>query len=329
MVKSHKKPLNSNVNPFIRKVSLKVFPLCLCNFWFVTLSLLTKCGQSCVNFKVITCNYSYRVWISLSYDIWHLPSIEVVYNVTRDEKVSTFFFCWVYILFLPFSFETATIRTYQSHNYRNALRLLDRLQRKALCLLKIDDPSKVDIHPLEHRRKVASLSTFYRNSFLQPSLELTGILPSAVTARKQLSNYSRIFQNILEYSRIFPNICEYFWLFLNTLKYFVTFWNILEYSRIKWNNNDLEYSIISWSILEHSIIFQNIPEYSHWKVVLERYCSRWETRSFTSYHPFAATIPKSNTMLHLSSYIPRSSHLWNSLPLYFPLSPTWPHSSQP
>ena len=80
------------------------------------------------------------------------------------------------------------------------------------------------------------------------------------TAREQLSNYSRIFQNILEYSRIFSNIFEYFWLFLiYTLKYFVTFWNILEYSKIKWNNNYLEYSIISWSILEYSKIFQNIP----------------------------------------------------------------------
>ena len=42
-------------------------------------------------FKVITCNYSYRRWISLSYDIRHLPSIEVVYDIIRDEKVSTFF----------------------------------------------------------------------------------------------------------------------------------------------------------------------------------------------------------------------------------------------
>ena len=31
-----------------------------------------------------------------------------------------------------------------------ALRLLDRLQRKALRLLKIDNPSKAGIHPLEH-----------------------------------------------------------------------------------------------------------------------------------------------------------------------------------
>ena len=64
--------------------------------------------------------------------------------------------------------------------------------------------------------------------------------------------------------------------FLNTSEYFVTFWHILEYSRIKWNKIDLEYSMISWSILEYSTIFHNIPKYSHWKVVLERYC-RWNS----------------------------------------------------
>ena len=104
-----------------------------------------------------------------------------------------------------------------------ALRLLDRLQRKALRLLKIDDPSKAGILHLEHRRKVASLCIFYRHFFLQPSLELTGILPSAVTSRRI-------------------------------------------------------------------------------------------TRSSTSCHPFAVTIPKSNTVLQLSTYIPMTNRLWNSLP---------------
>ena len=81
----------------------------------------------------------------------------------------------------------------------------------------------------------------------------------------------QLFQNIPEYSRIFLNIPKYSQVFLNIFEYFRIFCNILEYSRIKWNNNDLEYSIISCSILEYSMIFQNIPEYSHWKVVLERY----------------------------------------------------------
>ena len=87
-----------------------------------------------------------------------------------------------------------------------------------------NDPSKAGILPLEHRRKVASLCTFYRHFFLQPSLELTGILPSAVTSIRV-------------------------------------------------------------------------------------------TRSSTSCHPFAVTIPK-------SSYIPRTSRLWNSLPSsVFPIVP--------
>ena len=56
------------------------------------MSLCNECVQSCMNFKVITCNYSYRGGISLSYDILHLPSIELVYDIIRVEKVSTFFF---------------------------------------------------------------------------------------------------------------------------------------------------------------------------------------------------------------------------------------------
>ena len=94
-----------------------------------------------------------------------------------------------------------------------------------------NDPSKAGILPLEHRRKVASLCTFYHHFFLQPSLELTGILPSAVTSIRV-------------------------------------------------------------------------------------------TRSSTSCQPFAVTIPKSNTVLRLSSYIPRTSRLWNSLPSsVFPIVP--------
>ena len=67
------------------------------NFWFSTLPLFNECVQSCMNFKVMTCNYCYRRLISLSYDIWHFPSFELVYDIIRVEKVSTFFFCWVYI----------------------------------------------------------------------------------------------------------------------------------------------------------------------------------------------------------------------------------------
>ena len=77
------------------------------------------------------------------------------------------------------------------------------------------------------------------------------------------------FPIIPEYCRIY--IPKYSQIFLSIFESFGIFCNILEYSSRKWNNNDLEYSIISWSILEYSILFQNIPEYSHWKVVLERY----------------------------------------------------------
>lgn len=58
-----------------------------------------------------------------------------------------------------------------------ALGLLDRLQRKALRLLKIHDPISVGIYPLEHRREVATLCTFYRHFFFKPSLELDAVLP--------------------------------------------------------------------------------------------------------------------------------------------------------
>ena len=112
-----------------------------------------------------------------------------------------------------------------------ALKLLDRLQKKALRLLNIDEPAMVGIHPLEHRRKVVSLCPFYRHFFLQPSTELSRILPPVAT---------------------------------NT--------------RV--------------------------------------------TRSTSNAHPHAVNIPKSTTNLHLSSYIPRTSRLWNSLPsTVFPSDP--------
>ena len=56
-----------------------------CNFWFSTLSLFNECVQSRVNFKLITCNYSYRRGISLSCGILHLPSMELVYDIIRVE----------------------------------------------------------------------------------------------------------------------------------------------------------------------------------------------------------------------------------------------------
>ena len=58
-----------------------------------------------------------------------------------------------------------------------SLALLDRLQKRALRLLKIDDPLDAGIVPLVHRRNVASLCVFYRHMFLQPSIELSEILP--------------------------------------------------------------------------------------------------------------------------------------------------------
>ena len=45
------------------------------------------------------------------------------------------------------------------------------------------------------------------------------------------------------------------------------------------------------------------------------------TRSSTYSHPFQVTLPNSRTLSHKSSFIPRTSHLWNSLPLFtFPES---------
>ena len=58
-----------------------------------------------------------------------------------------------------------------------ALGLLSRLQRKALRILGIHDPIKAGIYPLEHRKDVATLCTFYRHFFFKPSIELGAILP--------------------------------------------------------------------------------------------------------------------------------------------------------
>ena len=41
-----------------------------------------------------------------------------------------------------------------------SLKLLDRLQKKALRLLKIYEPLKFGIVPLSHRRNVASLESY-------------------------------------------------------------------------------------------------------------------------------------------------------------------------
>ena len=57
-----------------------------------------------------------------------------------------------------------------------SLKLLDRLQKKALRLLKIGEPLKFGIVPLSHRRNVASLCVFYHHIFLQPSTELANPL---------------------------------------------------------------------------------------------------------------------------------------------------------
>ena len=114
---------------------------------------------------------------------------------------------------------------------QSGMKLLDRLQKKALRLLRIEEPLKAGIVPLEHRRNVASLCVFYRHFFLQPSTELSNIIPNKVTSTRA-------------------------------------------------------------------------------------------TRSSVSRHPFAVRIPRSNTELHLNSYIPTMSRLWNSLPAsVFPSSP--------
>ena len=50
------------------------------------MSLFNECVQSCMNFKVITCNYSYGGGISLSYDIIQLPSIELSIMISLELK---------------------------------------------------------------------------------------------------------------------------------------------------------------------------------------------------------------------------------------------------
>ena len=112
-----------------------------------------------------------------------------------------------------------------------SLRLLDKLQNKALRLLEIDEPFKFGIVPLSHRKNAASLCVFYRHFFLQPSIELTDILPGVAP------------------------------------------------------------------------------------------CVR-TTRSTTRGHPYCVKMSRSRTELHLNSYIPRTSRLWNSIPASaFPVSP--------
>ena len=112
-----------------------------------------------------------------------------------------------------------------------SLKLLDRLQKKALRLLKIDEPLKFDIVPLSRRRNVASLCVSHRYIFLQPSIELADILPSEAPSMRT-------------------------------------------------------------------------------------------TRCSVSGHPYCVHIPRPKTELHLNSYIPRTSRLWNSHPASaFPASP--------
>ena len=65
-----------------------------------------------------------------------------------------------------------------------SLKLSDRLQKKALRLLKIDEPLKFGIVPLSLRRNVASLCVFYSHIFLQPSIELADIIPSEAPSMK-------------------------------------------------------------------------------------------------------------------------------------------------
>ena len=63
-------------------------------------------------------------------------------------------------------------------------KLLERLQKKALRRLKIDEPLTFGIVPLNHWRNVASLCVFYRHIFLQPSIELADILPSEASSTR-------------------------------------------------------------------------------------------------------------------------------------------------
>ena len=49
------------------------------------------------------------------------------------------------------------------------------------------------------------------------------------------------------------------------------------------------------------------------------------TRSSTYAHPFQVTLPNPRTLSHKSSFIPRTSQLWNSLPPTTSLNPTICH----
>ena len=115
-----------------------------------------------------------------------------------------------------------------------SLNILDRIQRKAMRILKIDDPIDAGIHSLQHRRDVSTLSVFYRHMFLQPSVELSSIMPPGI-----------------------------------------------QRTRV--------------------------------------------TRSSVGGHQHSLAVPRSRTSLHMSSYIPRATRLWNALPdLVFP-DTTNPH----
>ena len=96
-----------------------------------------------------------------------------------------------------------------------SLKLLDRIQKKALRLLKIYDPLAAGIYPLEHRRKVASLCTLYRHYFLEPSFEISQIIPAVsgdVRVTRSTASSHPYLLNIRYHSRkpssIFPHTSQ-------------------------------------------------------------------------------------------------------------------------
>ena len=87
------------------------------------------------------------------------------------------------------------------------------------------------------------------------------------------------------------------------------------------NNSNLTNSLQS---LSHHYLVANIPIFYRYfnghcsqeikNIILNPVKRVRTTRSSTHSHPFQVTLPNARTLVHKSSFIPRTSQLWNSLP---------------
>ena len=79
-------------------------------------------------------------------------------------------------------------------------------------------------------------------------------------------------------------------------------------------------NVVSFCVFYHHIFLQPSTELAD--VLPSEAPSMTATRFSVSRHPHCVHIPRSKTELHLNSYTPRTSQLWNSLPASaFPASP--------